>query len=139
MKTNNNYSTYFAIEKKLRGQGFHFDRADLIDQFTDGKYHSLKELSAVEYGKFIEWLNEAFKKPSGTNTDACQQQRRKIIAILSQLGFVNEDGKANMDRIYQWVLTHGYLKKSLNTYSPQELPKLVYQAEQFYKSTISRI
>ncbi len=132
------YSAYFAIEKKLRVQGFNFDRGEAVSQFTAGKKSSLKELTDEEYTGLINWLNHELNQKSAPKKDHAQIQRRKIIALLCKVGMTKDD-RADMSRIYSWVLTHGYLKKSLNMYTASELPKLVYQAESFYKSHIERL
>lgn len=131
-----NYSTYFAIEKKLKLQGFSFHRSELIQQFTLGQKTGLSDLNNFEYSEFIKWLNQRFalqkpEKPEAQKNDVLQNQRRKIIALFRKMGY-QKDGKADMQRIYQWVKEYGYLHKSLNQYNEQELPKLVTQAEKVY-------
>lgn len=139
------YKSYFAIEGKLRGQGFDFDRSEAVSTFTSGKKTGLTELTPGEYKEFIKWLNEKLNNqvvvssPSrGSGKDHAQIQRRKIIALLCKVGMV-QDGKADMNRIYSWVLSHGYLKKSMNLYTTSELPKLVYQAEELYRKHIEKL
>ena len=141
----NNYAAYFALEKKLHGQGFDFDRKEAIRQFTAGKKSGLRELTTDEYSGLINWLNHELGQlfisstgGRGSGKEFSQKQRRKIIALLCKVGMIKDD-RADMNRIYSWVLTHGYLKKSLNQYTASELPKLVYQAEEFYKSHIERL
>lgn len=133
-----NYAQYFAIEKKLKNQGFDFERAELIGQFTEGKKSSLKELSSWEYQEFLKMLNLRFSSaPKVSQTDeAMQIQRRKIIALFRKMGY-EKDFKADMPRIYSWVIKYGYLHKSMNQYTADELPKLVTQAESAYKSYIN--
>lgn len=140
-----NFATYFAIEKKIHNKGIHLDREFLIGQFTDDKKDSLRDLSPLEYSEFITWLNQTFdlmpskKKYDNKEDQYLNKQRRKIIALLSKMGYTTKEDKADMSRIYAWVETHGYLHKSLNLYTLAELPKLVYQAEMFYKSHIQRL
>lgn len=140
------YATYFAIEKDLKKRGFDFEREELIEMFTDGEKDSLRELSNEEYHQFIQWLNEnnSDGKMFAASFDISEQavansQRRKIISLLTKLGYVTARNKADMPRIYAWVDKYGYLNKPMNQYNSAELPKLVYQAEQFYKSHIERL
>lgn len=140
------YATYFAIEKDLKKRGFDFEREELIGMFTDGEKDSLRELSNEEYHQFIQWLNENNNdgKMFAASFDISEQavannQRRKIIALLTKLGYVTASNKADMPRIYAWVEKYGYLNKPMNQYNSAELPKLVYQAESFYKSHIERL
>lgn len=151
-----NYSAYFTIEKSLGGRYF-ADRSEAVSMFTNGRKNSLKDLSEKEYWTFIGWLNRTFstllenvegskgsdkdgQSPvSSVSTDILNHQRRKIIALLCKIGYLTADGKADMQRIYQWVKSHGYLHKPLNAYTAEELPRLVTQAELFYKSHIERL
>lgn len=131
-----NYSSYFAIEKQLKHVGFNASRDEIIHQFTDGKKCSLKSLSTHEYREMIAWLNQLLQKMKPMAEDRCQIQRRKVIALLVKIGYTKND-KADMDRIYDWVLKYGYLHKPFNTYNVNELSRLVSQAEQFYKHHIN--
>lgn len=140
------YAQYFAIEKDLKKRGFDFEREELIEMFTDGEKDSLRELSNEEYHQFIQWLNEnnSDGKMFAASFDISEEavannQRRKIIALLTKLGYVTARNKADMPRIYAWVEKYGYLNKPMNQYGSTELPKLVYQAESFYKSHIERL
>lgn len=133
-----NYAQYFAIEKKLKNQGFDFERDELIAQFTSGKKSGLKELTATQYREFLVFLNLRFssapvQKPS---EGVMQVQRRKIIALFRKMGY-EKDFKADMPRIYSWVIKFGHLHKSMNDHTADELPSLVTQAEAVYKSYIS--
>lgn len=140
-----NFSQYFAIEKKMNQRGFDTSRSELVAQFTNEKKTGLKELTAFEYREFCQWLNRTFLQDSKPPVNQApidpvlQKQRRKIIALLAKIGFIDEQGNANMPRIYAWVDEYGYLHKSLNKYTASELPKLVLQAEKFYKSHIERL
>jgi hypothetical protein len=154
-----NYAAYFTIEKSLGGRYF-ADRSEAVSMFTNGRKNSLKDLSEKEYWTFIGWLNRTFNSTpcpskggagvaegagdgkdgqSSVSTDILNHQRRKIIALLCKIGYLTADGKADMPRIYQWVKSHGYLHKPLNAYTAKELPRLVTQAELFYKSHIERL
>lgn len=140
------YATYFAIEKDLKKRGFDFERDELIEMFTEGRKSSLRELTATEYHLFLNWLKEnnddaaVFRREfEKSEKQVANNQRRKIIALLVKLGYTTPEGKADMPRIYAWVDKYGYLSKPMNQYTIIELPKLVYQAEQFYKSHIERL
>lgn len=130
------FKTYFAIESKLKKQGFNFDRSELIGTFTADKKKGLSELTDHEYREFINWLNKRFpasKLNVPPEEEKMQLQRRKIIALFRKMGY-QKDNKADMVRIYGWVLKYGYLNKSLKLYNSEELPMLVTQAENVYKS-----
>ncbi|HRO75768.1 MAG TPA: hypothetical protein PLP27_06450 [Crocinitomicaceae bacterium] len=136
-----NFAQYFAIEKRLRGQGLDLDRSEVVSRFTDGKKNSLTALTPHEYRELINWLNKTFAVVSSTpnQIDKLQLQRRKIIAMLCKIGYIDQNGKPDMLRIYAWVEIHGYKHIHLNRYTEQDIPKLVTQAEKFYKSHIERL
>jgi len=136
-----NYTSYFAIEKKIKAQGFEFERAELIRQFSSDKKEGLTELTATEYREFILWLNRTFPStnPPTPQDERLQRQRRKVIALLAKVGYVTSTNKSDMTRINAWVERSGYLHKPLNRYTLSEISKLVYQAEQVYKTHIDRL
>lgn len=139
-----NFKTYFAIEKKIKAQGFDIEREDIISQFTEGKKSGLSALTPTEYRELIKWLNVRFPSPKPVKTPTPAQakinlQRRKIISIFRQMGYELPDGKADMAKIYTWVEDYGYLKKPLNKYQLNEIPRLVYQAEKVLESFLKSI
>jgi hypothetical protein len=73
---------------------------------------------------------------------------KKLFAMVFELGWAPEgmvagkDGKLVAKRDYksfhEWVIKYGYLKKPLNRYTYNELPKLVSQFEMGpYKSYLN--
>lgn len=135
------YQQFFAIEKKLKGHGYNLERQDIVHTFTGGAKTSLKALTPHEYKELVNWMNSELSKlskPTKLTLDSNQKQRKKIIAVLCKVGMI-KNGKADMDRIYAWVMSHGYLHKHLNQYTAAELPKLVYQANEFYKSHLKAL
>lgn len=138
-----NFKTYFAIEKKIKAQGFDIEREDIISQFTEGKKSGLSTLTPTEYRELIKWMNGRFPSEKTVKTPTPAQakinlQRRKIISIFRQMGY-EQNGKADMARIYKWVEDYGYLKKPLNKYQLNEIPRLVYQAEKVLESFVKSI
>jgi hypothetical protein len=66
------------------------------------------------------------------------QMRKKIIANCRQAG-MSINGKADMERIYAWVLKYGHAKKELNKYTWHELPTLINQSEALLKHYLKRV
>jgi len=129
------YKHYFAIEKKLKNQGLESSRAELIENFTNGKKNSLKELSHREYNEFILWLNRQAgnTKPTKDWRNSIEDtKRKKVISLLKTIGYIKEGGKADMERINAWCEQRGKFKKQLNKHTSAELSKLIYQAEIMY-------
>jgi hypothetical protein len=132
------YAAYFSIEKKLKNSGVNVDRTDLVHSFTNGKKDSLRALTPFEFREFIRWLNSTFSKHHDELELKCNNMRRKIISLFIKIGWV-ENGQADMERIYAWVIKSGLLKKPLKEYSYQELPALVSQVECIYKKFIENV
>jgi len=131
----NKYAKYFAIEKRLRAQGYDGTRAGLILEFTNDRKSGLTQLSDNEYQVFLMWLNDTYPANLSMPDSKENIMRRKMIALFRKIGY-NDGNFADMERITAWVLKYGYLHKRLNDYSLNELPALVTQVEQYYKSTL---
>ena len=133
-----NYGHYFSLEKELKSYGYQTDRQEIIQMVTGDKT-SLKQLKTAEYDRLIAHMNNFIDKHKETSKDASNKIRRKIIALFAKIGYLNDDGRVDMGRIYAWVKKYGYLKKNLNEYTHKELPILVAQAEKVYMSYIESV
>lgn len=141
----NQYAAYFAIESKLKKQGFEGDRSELVSQYTNDQKSKLSDLTSWEYQEFLKWLNRTFLSNQNNapvkpfiDNPVENNQRRKIIALFAQMGYV-KDGKADMYRINGWCMSHGHLKTMINDYHGSDLTKLVFQAERVYKTFIETL
>jgi len=140
------FKEYFAIEKDLKKQGFTETRAELVEQFTDGAKAGLRQLSREEYNQFVAWLNVfTSDKPGVIDRGRAMgkvfavenKQRRKIIALFCQMGYV-KDLKPDMDKINAWAVKYGHLDNTdLNGYHGADLGKLVLQAKNVYSTFIA--
>ena len=101
-------------------------KADLVLAFTDGRTQSSREMSTIEAQQYINYL-----KGLDNTTDAANTMRRKILSMCHRLNWTKESG-VDMPRINNWCLASSYLKKELNQYTYQELPKLVSQFRTVY-------
>ena len=135
------YKQYFAIEKKLKKIGFNMTRAEYIESFTEGKKSSLKELTPREYNEFIQYLNRLINNQpkSDWKNSPENKMRRKIISFFKKMNYTKPDDTADMEAIENWCIKYGYLHKNLNKYDSQELPKLITQVEQVYKTFIEAL
>lgn len=133
------YKEYFAIESKIKKQGFDIERSDVIRQFSNGRKQGLSQLTAFEYQELLRWLNRKF----GNNRTTAQnhpefnekedRQKKKIIALFCKMGYVKDD-KADIYRINGWAMKYGHLHKKMNDYHGADLTMLVSQAEEVYKT-----
>lgn len=139
-----NYRVYFALEKRLRDMGNNIERKELIEDFTEGKKSSLKELSAQQYRELCNWITQTFKlnetqAKSDWQNSPENQMRRKIITLFIKMGYTTASGKIDLEKLDKWAEQYGHLKKPLNKYNRLELPKLVSQAEAVYYSFIKSV
>lgn len=129
------YKQFFAIEKRLKAQGVNIDRAELIEDFTDGKKSSLKSLTAHEYKELIiklTNLNPAAQKPNNLNSPENRMRRKMIAIFVHQMGYT-------MEELNNWCLNYGKFNKELNDHTASELIQLINQAEKVLASHIKSI
>lgn len=139
------YKEYFAIESKIKKQGFDIERSDVIRQFSNGRKQGLSQLTAFEYQELLRWLNRKFGNDRTTTSKTTQnhpefnekedRQKKKIIALFCKMGYVKDD-KADIYRINGWAMKYGHLHKKMNDYHGADLTMLVSQAEEVYKTFV---
>lgn len=139
------YKEYFAIESKIKKQGFDIERSDVIRQFSNGRKQGLSQLTAYEYQELLRWLNRKFgggratmhcgSTPPPPFNEKEDRQKKKIIALFCKMGYVKDD-KADIYRINGWAMKYGHLHKKMNDYHGADLTMLVSQAEEVYKTFV---
>lgn len=133
------YAHYFALERSIKELGFDVERSELIQQFTGDKKSSLKELTSVEYNQFTEWLHRTFiqsaaKAPNKFDpNDPLNRMRRKLLALFFKMGYQNE-GKTDVKAVDAWCRKYGKFHKGLNDMDGVELPAVITQAEEMYRT-----
>ncbi len=131
------YRHYFALEKRLQHAGCLIDRSEVVLEITEGRTHSLRELTHPEYTRLIDKMGQVAGR---VHDGADNRMRRKVIALFRKMGYENEAGtKADMRAIYTWVKKYGKFHKSLNQHSRAELAGLVTQAELMYQSHLKEV
>ena len=117
----------------------------MVYQYTEGRTKSLKEMSDQEFGRMMRELNGKSKPMPATETKPNPEQesmntmRMKIFSLCRQMGYIYgfSEAEKNMNQavVYALVERNGYLKpKKLNSYTAQELVKLVSQFEHWKKN-----
>jgi len=130
------YADYFQFERKAMARGFIINRHNLAKEFTNGEKDGISEMGKVQYTAFVQWCNERMTagnlpmKPENA-------MRRKVIAMLTQVGYVNDQGKADMVKIDGWCRKYSPYKKRLQLHDKNELVSLVNQAEQYNKRELA--
>jgi hypothetical protein len=108
------------------------EKVDLMKiHCSDGReILSSKDLYYSEAASIIEHLSYIQQHTPGMMADylRCDIMRKKIISICREMGW-HKGGRADMERIEEWVLKYGHSGKAFNDYKYKELPMLVTQAE----------
>lgn len=131
MNTNKaNHGQHKAIAVLLKKLNFLEQRADLIHVYTNGRSRSGADLKSSEAADLIRYL-----KSLDPEEKAAEQMRRKIIAYAHEMKWYAEgSNKVDMVRLDNWCQKFSIRKKKLNQYLYNELPQLVTQFEEVYKS-----
>lgn len=107
------------------------DRHQLVYSFTKGRTRSTSDLSDYEAEQLIGELES--KQYQGAN-----KMRRKIFSMAYEMKwgapYTKETRKKAEQSIDAWCMKSGYIKKPLNRFTYDELPKLVTQFQEVYKS-----
>jgi hypothetical protein len=133
----------------------------LVESFTNGRTSSTKDMTQYEAIELVRHLKamlankqqpntspkpmaQAIKAAIKPDAERANNMRKKIIALAHQMGWsayhpVSGRKVADMAHINEWCTKYGYLHKPLNDYTLAELPKLVTQFDNLYKSFLKAI
>lgn len=127
----------------LTKTGLHVRKSELVLSFTSGRSSSSKDLSGNEARELINYLDSELQKQMRGIKEKADKMRKKIISFAYQMNWTvpNQRGgfSADIQRINNWCLKSGYIKKPFNDFEYHELPKLVTQFENVYKSYLKSI
>ena len=146
-RASNQFAIFFALGNKL---GIDPEmRMNLVRQFSKGRTGSLKELNSYEFAELVSHLQRQMPnsaplaaKPQPAPSpkwESADAMRKKIFFLFRELGYCWGSEPGDMARnaivVKHYVATHGYLKcKPLNSYTQEELPKLVSQFQNWKKN-----
>lgn len=125
------------IHMLLSSTGLAAQKKNLVYGFTDGREESSGEMLDSEAEEMIKYLRQQEKALNDKSEDA-NKMRRKILSMCHRLQWT-VNGRVDMVRLENWCKEKSYLKKGLNEYTYQELPKLVSQFKNVYMSVIKRV
>lgn len=133
IRTNTQHKTLFGLLHKLNQ--IHL-RGDLAFSFSGGRVSSTSKLFESECKALINHLREEIKKAEP------EQPRTKLDKMIGKFFYYchelnwKKGRKLDYPKINNWLLESSYLKKLLDEYSEQEMPKLLLQIERLlYKKT----
>lgn len=127
----NQNKRFWALIKRLGME--EEEKYALVRSFSNGRTASFSALEKQEESRMLNYMqHEADKLNVKSNGEAYagDKMRKKVISkVASYMGLKDLD----MEAIRKFVLEIGYLKKDLNRYSFEELPKLVTQMEAIWE------
>jgi hypothetical protein len=121
-----------AIYSLLGKHGLRDEKKSIVSAFTAEKTTSVSAMSFSQAAALIAHLKGL--DPTDRATD---RMKNKIISMAHELGW-RKPGTTDvdMDHVNNWMKSFSYLKKPLDDYKHNELPKLVTQFEEVYKTTV---
>jgi hypothetical protein len=124
-----------GIHTLLNKQGLKDDKDSIVQSFTAGRTTSSREMYHDEAAALIGHLKSL--DPQDTASD---KMRNKIISMAHEMGWrIQGTESIDMQHVNGWCVAHSYLKKKLDDYKYAELPKLVTQFTEVYKSFIKKL
>jgi hypothetical protein len=134
-------STESQVKKiyTLLGQhGLRDEKDSIVSAFTAGKTSSVRAMSFHQAAALIGHL-VSLDPLENSNT----KMRNKIISMAYEMHWTKPSASGvhmiDIDHVNNWCLSKSYLKKKLDDYTHSELPKLVSQFEEVYKSYLKGI
>lgn len=134
-----------AFHALLKQHGIQDQKAEIVQQLSNNRASSTKELFSEEIQPWINQMNK-LNKPAAQKSK--QQMINTIIAAAHEMGWIRKetivqpDGSIktmnNYDHLNKWINEKGYLKKPLNDYTYNELPKLVTAFRNVYASWLQK-
>lgn len=114
-------------------------KANIVSGFTNGRTETSTELTPAEATEVIRHLKEAY---GDGDTKSMAAMIGKLFYYCHEMNWtkLNPKGKIVADgkKLDEWMVEYSYLKKKMNAYTYQQLPKLVSQFSEVYKSHLKK-
>lgn len=124
-----------AIYALLGDNHLRDEKENLVKAFTGGRSKHVTDMYYREAYALIDHLKSL--NPQHRKTD---RMRNKILSMAHEMGWrIKGTVKVDMEHVNNWCTKSGYLHKHLDAYTPEELPKLVSQFEEVYKSYLKSV
>jgi hypothetical protein len=129
----------------LRQHNLSDDKRSIIKEISGGRTESTTELTWDEANDWIAKMNGITKRSE--LPDPRQKMINKVIAMAREMGVIKRQpvvSNGGMKTVSdytdfnKWMREKSYLKKSLNSYSYEELPTLVTQYKNIYESWLRK-
>lgn len=124
-----------AIYTLLGHNNLRDEKVSIVRAFTGNRTDSVRKMSFTEAQELISHL-----KSLDQQDKAAVRMRNKILSMAHEMGW-HKPGtdRIDMDHVNNWCLKNSSLKKRLDAYTYNELPQLVTQFEQVYKSYLKSV
>jgi hypothetical protein len=133
-----------AIYALLGDNGLRDEKESIVNGFSGGRTTHASELTNAEAAALIGHL-KSLDQTEGRAT----KMRNKILSMAHEMNWTTspltplqmERGKKKVDmqRVNNWCSKYGHAHKPLDDYSYNELPRLVSQFEEVYKSHLKAV
>lgn len=114
------------------------EKENIVSAFTAGRTNSVRKMKESEAAALIGHLVSL-----DPTDNSSTKMRNKIISMGYEMRWTKPSSSGvnsiDMDHINNWCISKGYLHKKLDDYTYKELPKLVSQFEEVYKSYLNSI
>lgn len=123
-----------AMHSLLHQLGLMDQKKDLVEQCTNGRTTSSREMSRDEADYMIRLLKAQKQERTG-------KQIGKVVHLLCLMGYVRDNGQPNYDRINKFIQNIGSRNPrqvKLNYLTVSELNAVVTQVEQIYRKSIEK-
>lgn len=135
MKRKSTLAQITVIHTLLGKQGLKDEKRSIVLSFTAGRTDSVKEMRNEEAAALIGHL-----KSMDPEEKSADKMRNKILSMAHEMGWrLPGTTRVDMGHVNGWMRSKSYLKKDLDAYRYGELPKLVSQFEEVYKSFLSKV
>lgn len=109
----------------------------LVGQYTNYRETSTTQLRPAEASEMIGDLQ---RMTGWTKSQIlANEKRRLMLHYAHEMLWVLPNGKVDVERVSDWAEKYGYLHKSLNDHTVEELSQLVYQFQKVYQSYLKSV
>lgn len=124
-----------AIYTLLGQHNLRDEKESIVKAFSGGRTKSVTNLKLNEAAALIGHL-----KSLDEYDNRSTKMRNKILSMAHEMRWRKQGTEdIDMDHVNNWCIAKGYLHKKLDDYTYQELPKLVSQFEEVYKSYLKGV
>jgi len=127
-----------AIYALLGDHGLRDEKESIVSAFTAGRTKSVRAMTFHEAKALISHLKSMDEKENSST-----KMRNKILTLAHEMGWQKRTPSGvtmiDMNHVNNWMRSKSYLKKELDEYTYNELPKLVSQFEEVYRTYIKSL